>query len=133
MREARLLFTPTFSQCLSNKGHDSFQKGLMTFFWVLAVAPFLPSLSLCCAVLCLDTQSCPTVCDLTDCSPPGSSVHGDLQARILEPRGSYTVILLHTAHIFVNDLFVIIPSLLSSTPCWDLTDSYTFLLSSQFS
>ena len=45
VREARLLFTPTFSQCLSNKGHDSFQKGLMTFFWVLAVAPFLPSLS----------------------------------------------------------------------------------------
>ena len=29
-------------------------------------------------------QSCPTLCDLTDCSPPGSSVHGVLQARILE-------------------------------------------------
>ena len=29
-------------------------------------------------------QSCPTVCDLVDCSPPGSSVHGILQARILE-------------------------------------------------
>ena len=29
-------------------------------------------------------QSCPTLCDLTDCSPPGSSVHGILQARILE-------------------------------------------------
>ena len=25
-----------------------------------------------------------TVCDSTDCSPPGSSVHGILQARILE-------------------------------------------------
>ena len=29
-------------------------------------------------------QSCPTVCDPMDCSPPGSSVHGLLQARILE-------------------------------------------------
>ena len=29
-------------------------------------------------------QSCPTLCDPIDCSPPGSSVHGVLQARILE-------------------------------------------------
>ena len=26
---------------------------------------------------CLVTQSCPTLCDPMDCSPPGSSVHGD--------------------------------------------------------
>ena len=32
----------------------------------------------------LETQSCPTLCDTMDCSPPGSSVHGILQARILE-------------------------------------------------
>jgi len=32
----------------------------------------------------LVTQSCPTVCHLVDCSLPGSSVHGILQARILE-------------------------------------------------
>ena len=30
------------------------------------------------------TQSCPTFCDPMDCSPPGSSVHGIFQARILE-------------------------------------------------
>ena len=30
------------------------------------------------------TQSCLTLCDPMDCSPPGSSVHGILQARILE-------------------------------------------------
>ena len=35
-------------------------------------------------VCCLVTQSCPTLCDPMDCSPPGSSVHGILQARILE-------------------------------------------------
>ena len=29
-------------------------------------------------------QSCPTLCDPVDCSLPGSSVHGILQARILE-------------------------------------------------
>ena len=32
----------------------------------------------------LVTQSCLILCDLMDCSPPGSSVHGILQARILE-------------------------------------------------
>ena len=30
---------------------------------------------------CLLTQSCLTLCKPTDCSPPGSSVHGILQAR----------------------------------------------------
>ena len=32
----------------------------------------------------LDAQSCPTLCDPMDCSPPGSSVHGIFQARMLE-------------------------------------------------
>ena len=34
--------------------------------------------------LCLVAQSCLTLCNSTDCSPPGSSVLGILQARILE-------------------------------------------------
>ena len=29
-------------------------------------------------------QSCPTLCDPVDCSPPGSSIHGIVQARVLE-------------------------------------------------
>ena len=29
-------------------------------------------------------QSCPTLCDPMDCSPPGSPVHGIFQARVLE-------------------------------------------------
>ena len=29
-------------------------------------------------------QSCPTLCDPTHCDTPGSSVHGIIQARILE-------------------------------------------------
>ena len=32
----------------------------------------------------LIAQSCLTLCDPMDCSPPGSPVHGILQARILE-------------------------------------------------
>ena len=33
---------------------------------------------------CSVAQPCPILCDPEDCSPPGSSVHGILQARILE-------------------------------------------------
>ena len=35
-------------------------------------------------MLAKSLQSCPTLCTLMDCSPPGSSVHEILQARILE-------------------------------------------------
>ena len=35
------------------------------------------ALELFCAVLCLVTQSCWTLCNPMDCSLPGSSVHGD--------------------------------------------------------
>ena len=34
--------------------------------------------------MCSVAQSCLTLCNPMDCSPPGSSVHGILQARILE-------------------------------------------------
>ena len=67
--------------------------------WGLAAcSPCRPQLALCpcphllsavcvcvCVCVCvLVAQSCPTLCDPTDCSPPGSSVHGILQVRILE-------------------------------------------------
>ena len=35
-------------------------------------------------MLCLVAQSCPTLCNPMDCSPPGPSVHGIIQERILE-------------------------------------------------
>ena len=38
------------------------------------------------------TQSYPTVCDPLDDSPPGSSVHGILPARILEWVGSHSLL-----------------------------------------
>ena len=34
--------------------------------------------------MCLVTKLCPTLCNPMDYSPPGSSVHGILQARVLE-------------------------------------------------
>ena len=45
---------------------------------------------LCWLVICVCTcarvwaQLCPTLCNPMDCSPPGSSVHGIFQARVLE-------------------------------------------------
>ena len=50
-------------------------------------------------------QSCPTLREPMDCSPPGSSVHGILQARILErvaisfSRNIYVCVYTH-AHIY---------------------------------
>ena len=47
--------------------------------WILTQAVFFV-----CLFLRLVTHSCLTLCNLMNCSPPGSSVHGILQARILE-------------------------------------------------
>ena len=48
--------------------------------WVTRI--FLQSRGEICA--CSVAQSCLTLCDPLDCSPPCSSVHGILQARVLE-------------------------------------------------
>ena len=47
-------------------------------WWKISVPFFLS------CVWVLVTQSCPALCDPKDCSPPGSSVHGIFQARMLE-------------------------------------------------
>ena len=44
----------------------------------------VPSSSPILCVCVLVPQSCPALCGPVDCSPPGSSVHGILQATILE-------------------------------------------------
>ena len=46
------------------------------------LGPFSPVRNL--SVHAKSLQSCPTLWDPMDCSPPGSSVHGIFQARILE-------------------------------------------------
>ena len=50
----------------------------------MIIIPCLMHHVLCWAVLCLVAQLCPTLCDPMDCGPPGSSVHGIFQARVLE-------------------------------------------------
>ena len=57
------------------------------FSWV--PLPLSSKISLFChscpnSLMCLVSQSCLTLCDPMEGSPPGSSVHGILQARILE-------------------------------------------------
>ena len=79
------------------KKRENYQRNLIT--WLLGLAEpcnqppsFLTPLSgyvACFPVICLRgcvlvTQSCLTLCNPMDCSPPSSSVHGILQARILE-------------------------------------------------
>jgi len=50
----------------------------------------------------LVTQSWPTLCDPMDSSPPGSSVHGILQARTLEwVAGSFSRESLEVGSIFI--------------------------------
>ena len=51
-----------------------------TDYWVPNPGVYLRGLK----VKVLDAQLSPTLCDPMDCSPPGSSVHGILQARILK-------------------------------------------------
>ena len=46
--------------------------------------PYLQCTHACEKVQVLVAQLYLTLCDPVDCSPPGSSVHGILQARILE-------------------------------------------------
>ena len=50
------------------------------------IRPSLHGINVCvCVCVCvLAAQSCLTLCDSMDCRPPGSSVHGISQARILE-------------------------------------------------
>ena len=45
-------------------------------------------------------QSCPTLCDPMDCSPPGSAVHGIFQARLLE-WGAIAFSELSTNHLYI--------------------------------
>ena len=54
----------------------------LTFFPVKGSVSLAAVLGPCCG--CLVAKSCPTLREPVDCSPPGFSVHGILQARMLE-------------------------------------------------
>ena len=51
--------------------------------------------------ICSVAQSCSTLCDPMDYTPPGSSVHGIFQARILE----WVAISYPTGHLIIQTLF----------------------------
>ena len=75
--------SPTFSLCLHMAGRDValflFRQGHYSHH---KAPPTWPQLNL--LLLLLSLQSCPTLCDPTDGSPPGAPVPGILQARTLE-------------------------------------------------
>ena len=66
----------------NNKLRDSRKGERLAFILHCVPRPDHSEGSIVCA--CLVTQSCPTLCNPMDCSPPGSSVHGIFKARILE-------------------------------------------------
>ena len=51
-------------------------------------------------------QSCPTLSDPMDCSPPGSSVHGIFQARVLE-WGAIAFSGCHTSKYSINTIYTL--------------------------
>ena len=66
----------------------------------------------------LVTQSCLTLCDPVDCSPPGSSVHGIPQARILEWAAIYFFRDLPNPETEVRSLALQAESLPIEPPVW---------------
>ena len=50
----------------------------------LLLVSLYPSQDVVCVCACVLAQSCPALRNLMDCIPPGSSIHGILQGRILE-------------------------------------------------
>ena len=70
------------------------------------------SLTLTAAAAAKSLQSCPTLCDPIDGSPPGSAVPGILQARTLEWVAiSFMENLIGAGHHDATFLFVIFPTL----------------------
>ena len=65
--------------------HSSSDNGVRTSRAVaLRDLKLLPELQVSLHCGCSVAKSCPTLLDSMDCSPPGSSVHGILQARTLK-------------------------------------------------
>ena len=66
---------------ITNQALLTLLKYLQFCSWYCIVYQANLTVIICC---CSVTQSCLTICDSMDCSSPGSSVHGILQARILD-------------------------------------------------
>ena len=95
--------------CLDHQTEGTSDKEFKKFVMVLLPGSHYINLHLCVWVTAKSLQSCLTLCDPMDCSLPGFSLHGILQARILESvampssRGSSqarnrTCVSLHLSH-----------------------------------
>ena len=62
----------------------SYKSKFKNFLFLMKLHVKLLYIIVCMKVKVLVTQSCPNLCNPMDYSQPGSSVHGILQARILE-------------------------------------------------
>ena len=71
-------------QAQSSKNTQQLLWGKRTHKLPFLLSHYTVTICVCVCVCVLITQSCPTLHDPMDCSPPGSSVHGILQARTLE-------------------------------------------------
>ena len=74
----KLSINSTFSLADWKSTYVIFSWHFLALFWFLVLANTFAKVKV------LVTQLCPTFCDPVDCSPPGSSPHEILQARILE-------------------------------------------------
>ena len=74
-------FSSLLPSSLSSKVNRSKRPSLTTF---CKIVPYTPLFSPWVCMHAKSFQTCPTLCSPTDCSPPGSSVHGILQTKILE-------------------------------------------------
>ena len=81
--------------------------------------------------VCSVAQSCPTLCDPMDCSPPGSSVHRIFQVRILKERKKKKRILKKLSFPTPGDLpaprikpasLALIDGLFTTAPCGNPTE-----------
>ena len=101
----------------STQIHSPLRKSKATRFLALSVRKWRA-----CSQLCgLVAQSCPTLCDPMDCSLPGSSVHGILQARRLE------WVAISSSDFLTYFKFCIALSILSSWPTLLLLISFSTL------
>ena len=79
-----LVYSYVLSGCVTWTAHQIVNTTrLGTFSVLFKAAASMPGTVL--RIMCVSVaQSCPTLCDPVDCSLPGFSIHGILQARILE-------------------------------------------------